>query len=293
MQPLLRGAGRDVRMEGLTEAERTLLYTLRTFAHFRKTFTFSVATSQYLNLLAQEQLIRNQQQTLASQEQNYRLHEALYANGIVSPVKVDQAFQSVQQSRLNLIQAQANLETQQDQYKNTLGLPPTIPMRLDDSVLAPFQLNDPGLTRLQDEMNRLLAEYRELDVAPSVVKLEEGFRRLKAYEDRIVPFEKQVGEEIDKWKQKLDQLDKDPERVARERVALQARSRDLEEVHVDLLALRQKIERSAAGITENRRKQAWEALQDRIRDLDAAAAQLFVIQTQVRVYLIELNPVQY
>jgi outer membrane protein TolC len=293
VQPLLRGAGRDVRMEGLTEGERTLLYTLRTFAHFRKNFSFNIITSQYLSLLAQEQLIRNQQQNLATQEQNYLLHEALLANGIVSTVKVDQVFQSVQQSRFNLIQAQASLETQQDSYKNTLGLPPTIPIRLDDSVLAPFQLNEPGLAKLQAEMNMFLAEYRELDAAPSVVKLEEGFQRLKAYYERIGPFESQVGQEIEKWQRKLEEPNQDEQRAARERVALKDRLRDLEEVHIDVMALRQKIERSAAGITEARRKQAWEALQDRVRDLDAAAAQLFVIQTQVRVYLIKLNTVQY
>src|SRR5262249_28021947 len=106
--------------------------------------------------------------------------------------------------------------------------------------------------QLQGEMNRLLAEYRELDVAPTVVKLKEGFRRLKAFQDRIVPFERQVGEEIGRWNQKLDRPDEDPERIARERAALQARAKDLDEVHTDLQALRQKIERSAAGITENR-----------------------------------------
>jgi hypothetical protein len=210
----------------------------------------------------------------------------------VSPVKVDQVFQSVQQGRLNLVQAEASLETQRDLYKNTLGLPPNIPIRLDDSVLAPFQLNDAGLTQLQAELNLLLAEYRELDAAPTVVKLEEGFRRLKTFYDRLGPFEAEVGQEIEKWRRKVAESAGDPQRAARDRAALQARSRDLEEVHVDLLALRQKIERSASGVQENRRKQSWDALQDRIRDLDAAASQLFVIQTQVRVNLIQLNPVK-
>src|SRR5262249_45802221 len=57
-QPLLRRFGRQVRMETLTEAERSLLYAVRAFAHFRKTFSFNIITQQYLNLLTQEQNIR-------------------------------------------------------------------------------------------------------------------------------------------------------------------------------------------------------------------------------------------
>ncbi len=169
MQPLLRFAGRYVRMEALTQAERNLLYQVRTFAHFRKQFAFTIATQGFLNLLSQEQQIRNARANLASLEQNYRLHEALFASGIVSLVKVDQVFQNVQQGRLNLIQAEAALETQQDIYKATLGLPPNIPIHLDDAILEPFQLNDPGLTDLQGAIDRFLAEYRELDQAPALV----------------------------------------------------------------------------------------------------------------------------
>jgi len=39
----------------LTEAERSLLYSIRSFAQFRKQFTFQVATLNYLGLLSQEQ----------------------------------------------------------------------------------------------------------------------------------------------------------------------------------------------------------------------------------------------
>src|SRR5206468_921930 len=70
IQPLLRGAGRQVRLEALTEAERNLLYTVRDFARFRKQFTFGIATSNYLSLLLQEQNIRNQQANLKKLQQN-------------------------------------------------------------------------------------------------------------------------------------------------------------------------------------------------------------------------------
>lgn len=43
IQPLLRGGGRAVTLEPLTQAERNLLYEIRTFARFRKEFFFSIA----------------------------------------------------------------------------------------------------------------------------------------------------------------------------------------------------------------------------------------------------------
>ncbi len=292
-QPLLRFAGRYVRMETLTQAERTLLYQVRTFARFRKQFAFNIATQGYLSLLSQEQQIRNARANLASLERNYRLHEALLASGTVSLVKVDQVFQSLQQGRLNLIQAEAALETQEDVYKGTLGLPPNIPVHLDDSILEPFQLNDPGLGELQSAIDRFLAEYRELDQAPALVKLEDGFRRLKELQARLTPFVDEVAEEAGRWQQSLEEPGGDRERVTRERRAHEELSKELEEIRKDLAKLTQASAAARAALAENKRKANWEALLDRTRDLSAAAAQVSIIQTQVRVYLIKLKPVPY
>lgn len=44
VQPLLRGGGRAVALEPLTEFERNLLYEMRDYAHFRKEFYTAVAT---------------------------------------------------------------------------------------------------------------------------------------------------------------------------------------------------------------------------------------------------------
>ena len=151
-QPLLRNAGKDFRMEALTEGERSLLYQLRTFVRFRKIFAVQEGNTTFLNLLVQEQLIRNQQANLKTLDQSYRLHEALFAAGIVSGVKVDQVFQQLQQGRLLLIQAEANLETSLDNYKISLGLPPSLEAKMDDTLLKQFELTDPALTTLQQNI---------------------------------------------------------------------------------------------------------------------------------------------
>lgn len=63
VQPLLLGAGRQVVLESLTQAERTSLYALRDFARFRQVFFVQIVTNGpigYLNLLQSYQSIRNQ-----------------------------------------------------------------------------------------------------------------------------------------------------------------------------------------------------------------------------------------
>ncbi|MFK7817148.1 MAG: hypothetical protein AB8G99_00395, partial [Planctomycetaceae bacterium] len=59
VQPLLFRAGRQIAMEGLTQAERNVLYTTRDLARFRRTF-FADTASSYLNILAQRQRVQNQ-----------------------------------------------------------------------------------------------------------------------------------------------------------------------------------------------------------------------------------------
>src|SRR4051794_11065556 len=137
VQPLLRNAGRRVRLEALTQAERDVLYAARDFYRFRKQFWASVTTLDggYLSLLLQVQTIRNVQSNLVYQERNLREHEALLPGGRITTVQVDQAFQGYQQARQSVAQAEAGLATELDGFKLVLGLPPRIPIELDETAL--------------------------------------------------------------------------------------------------------------------------------------------------------------
>src|SRR5262249_10590105 len=152
------------RLETLTQGERNLLYAIRDFAQFREQFYVGLTfnASGYLGLLAQTQNIRNLEANLKSQEQNLLVNEALYARGAVPLITVDLAFQSYQSSKLSLINAKSSLETSFDNYKRSLGLPPDLPIKLDDSLLAPFQLASPEMEKIQEELDRFWAKYREM-----------------------------------------------------------------------------------------------------------------------------------
>jgi outer membrane protein TolC len=298
VQPLLRNAGRRVRLETLTQGERNLLYAVRTFARFRKQFYVNLTTSQgrstgYLALLFQVQNIRNLESNLTSQEQNLLLHEALYASGKVNTIQVDQAFQSFQQGKLSLIQARSNLDSSLDAYKTSLGLPPDLKVKLDDSILDPFQLVDPRLEALQKDVDRIFAEFREMDKAPPVARLQGGFDRLKALHGQLVKLTAKVEEELKKWRNQPSADYDEPAQAKRESATREALERQMPEFRAGLAKLAKDLDAARAGVGEATREKDWESLQAKARQLIAEAAQLYVVQTQVRVYLIQLRPIPY
>jgi outer membrane protein TolC len=293
IQPLLRRFTRRVRLEQLTEGERTVLYAVRDYARFRKTFYVNLTTSGggFLSLLLQLQNTRDLASNLKSQENNLRLNEALLSAGSVSIVQVDQAFQSYLQAKLALLQAETALQTSLDQYKLTLGLPPAIPIRIDDSLLKPFQLNDPELGKVQGELDDFFAEYRQMDQAPSVDKLQDGYGRLKGFHARLLKLLGQVEGELERWHPGAGQAVGDEEQAKRELITHENLSKQLPEIRKELDRLGKAMDKAAGDLIERTRKQDWERLQRHAREMIAAAAELFVVQNQVRVYLIELKPI--
>lgn len=296
LQPILRGAGRRIRLETLTQGERNVLYAIRTFARFREQFYVGLTSGNnngYLSLLFQVQDIRNQESNLKSQEQNLLLHEALYARGTVSSVQVDQAFQSYQQGRFNLIQARAALETSLDNYKASLGLPPDVPVKLDDALLEPFQLASPKLEKLQGDMDKFFADYRELEQAPPLARLQAGFQQLKAMRQSLVVLTNEVDGELERWRKQARPPTVEEAQHKREQATRLALEGQMPEFRAELAKLGKDLDSDAAGASEATRVNDWEVLQKRARQLIASAAQLYVVQTQVRVFLIELPAAPY
>ena len=83
VQPLLRGAGRKVNLEALTQAERNLLYAVRDLARFRKQFFVDTVTDGpgggILGLLTQVQAINNLRDNIRRTEELLTLRRTLDA----------------------------------------------------------------------------------------------------------------------------------------------------------------------------------------------------------------------
>ncbi len=132
--PLMRGAGRHIVTEPLTQAERNVVYALYSFEHFKRGFSVRVA-SEYLAVLQQldqvENAHDNYERLQTSAERARRLAEA----GRLPEIQVDQARQEELRARDRWLAAEAAYERRLDQLKVTLGLPTDARVALDPDDL--------------------------------------------------------------------------------------------------------------------------------------------------------------
>jgi outer membrane protein TolC len=132
--PLLRGAGRHIVAEPLTQSERDAVYAIYTFERYKRTFAVSIAQS-YLSVLQQIDQINNADQNYRRLVLTTRQIRRQGDAGLKSPVEVDQGIQDEYSARLSWIGAQFSYQQVLDNFKVTLGLPPDAHIELDENEL--------------------------------------------------------------------------------------------------------------------------------------------------------------
>lgn len=174
VQPLLRQAGRERVMEGLTESERTLLANVRSFERFRRDFYLEVTiggnasfitnflvlpaafrrnAGGYLGLLQDRQNIFIDQFNVTAQKNFLRQLQDLQVAGRTDALQVSQTESSLYQSQIQLLGSRNQYQASLDFFKRTLGISPTIPMSLDDEMLKPLELLDADFQNRQNELS--------------------------------------------------------------------------------------------------------------------------------------------
>lgn len=132
--PLLKGAGRRVVMEPLTQAERNVVYGIYSFEEYKRDFAVRVA-SQYLDVLGTLDSVKNAQDNYRSLVTSGRRARRLADAGRLSGIQVDQAYQDELRARTRWITAMASYDRSLDTFKNTLGLPTDAKIELDPDEL--------------------------------------------------------------------------------------------------------------------------------------------------------------
>jgi outer membrane protein TolC len=132
--PLLRGSGREVVAEPLTQAEREVVYAIYRFERFKHVFVVDL-TREYLSVLRQLDEVANSRENyqilLINAQRAQRLAEA----GRLPEIQVDQARQDSLRSRDRWLQASQAYERQLDRFKGRLNLPPDARIELDQGEL--------------------------------------------------------------------------------------------------------------------------------------------------------------
>lgn len=165
-QPFLRGGGKAATLEPLTQAERSLLYQIRTYARFRKEFFVTIAGSGdgYLPILLRAAAVANEAKLVSISQETLKLFEAMREGGDVPQLQVDQVEQQLLQSRTALLNRQLDYQNALDRFKLLLGVPPCISLELDDEPLRALSQQARRFEELIAQFEAARAEAAAVDI---------------------------------------------------------------------------------------------------------------------------------
>ena len=133
--PLLRGSGRHIVTEPLTQAERNVVYAMHTFERYKLTLAVEVA-SDYLAVLQQLDNVRNSEENYRRLITSARRARRLADAGRLPEIQVDQARQDELRARERWVTARESYVGRLDSFKVTLGLPTDASIELDYEELG-------------------------------------------------------------------------------------------------------------------------------------------------------------
>jgi outer membrane protein TolC len=194
--PLLRGSARAVILEPLTQAERNLVYEVRSYERFRRTFAVDIV-SRYYAILRTLDNITNEEANLESLRLLRRRNEAFAKAGRMNDIQVDQAYQEELTSEASLVNLMESYRGQMDQFMLLLGLPTETSAALDRNELNLLkELDGSDLKDLDYEQLVALSLERRLDLVTTRGRLIDAERRVVVAADALhagLDFEASVG----------------------------------------------------------------------------------------------------
>ncbi len=185
-QPLLRGAGAEIAAEVLTQAERDVVYAVRDYSHYQKTFAIETV-GEYFRVLQDKDAVRNSYNNYLNLQKARDRAEAMAEAERLARYQVDQARQSELSARVKYLKAVESYGQALDGFKQRLSLPLGEALRLEDRALT--DLVAQGLTPLElDERHGyLMAVTNRLDVLNEVDRFEDAQRKVRVAASDLKP----------------------------------------------------------------------------------------------------------
>jgi len=185
-QPLGRGAWRKIVQENLVQAERDLVYQVRSFVRYRREFFVSVA-ADFFRVLQQKDVVANERMNMENLAAARERAQMLFEAGRLPGMQVDQAEQDELRARDSWVRAQQTYRSRLDEFKIKLGLPAEIPLELDSSELD--RLRAAGMLELRctrEEAVRIALANR-LDLATAADAVADAERKVAVARDALGP----------------------------------------------------------------------------------------------------------
>ena len=228
VQPLLQGGGTAVNLEALTQAERTLLYAIRSFAHYRKVYYVYIAggsdvnntplnfaglatrifgpnlqapSQGYLPTLLSRGQMNNEAANVRALELLLKRFEAYKEGGDYSELQVGQVVQQLLRSQSTYLQRLVDYQNGLDQFKLQLGLPLNIPLELEDSPLRPLSQQLERFQQIVSDTDNIRIRVEGLLALEKVAEVREQLRGIlkQAPLVRNTPFQEQLPQQWANW----------------------------------------------------------------------------------------------
>lgn len=183
-QPLLRGLGPAVVREPLTQAERNVVYQLRSFERFRIAESVAIV-SEYYQVVEEIRNLVSEQASYESVRKDRIRSEALFDASRLDINQRDQAIQQELDRENRLVTANNRIETAKDRFKLTLGLPVDANVDFDPAELD--KLSELGVDPIELDVDAAieLALSRRYDYRTALDEVEDASRRILVSEDAL------------------------------------------------------------------------------------------------------------
>jgi hypothetical protein len=175
-QPLLRGAGQHTALaNNLTQAERNVIYEIRDFTQFQRSFAVEVVNA-YLDLLGRKNTIRNNYANYESRKlATLRAEKRIPTDGQQNYYLARQAELRQKNTYIDSITTYQRLL---DDFKDRLAIPLSVDVYIDD---GPFhQLENAGMATVDftPELAYRLSIERHLPTLNEIDRFEDAQRRI-------------------------------------------------------------------------------------------------------------------
>jgi outer membrane protein TolC len=185
-QPLIRGFGSQIETEALMQAERDLLYQLRNFTRFRKSFAVRIA-SDYYSVLLNRETARNNYSGLNAVNLSLEREQAFQVEGLRTLLQVGRLEQSALQADLRWTASITRYKRSLDNFKILIGLEADENILLNDNemeLISETGMASPDLT-LEQAMD--LSMQTRLDLYTELDRVQDSARKINVAANAMRP----------------------------------------------------------------------------------------------------------
>jgi len=179
-QPLLRGFGYEVSHEALTQAQRSLIYEIRSFELFRQDFSIGIA-QRYFDLVTQKRTLENDQANVDQATFDREKAEALFKVGRNDQQDIFRARRREIETDDQLIDARTRYRRNLDDFKIAMGIPTSVDFDIVDTD-PPFEP-----IRIDLESAIVAAKHNRLDLLTQRDLVDDAQRAVRIADNGLLP----------------------------------------------------------------------------------------------------------